>query len=464
MKNLGVVITDGVGFRNFILTDFINEAKKEFNEVVIFSCLPKSVYDKFDLNCKIIELEVFEETFYTWFFRKVKEVAHLQLYRKNNFGIQDNFNNNKTKSKSNRGYATRFIMKFTGIFHSERWILRYNSWQQISFKNDIITNKYEELLLQNKINLLFFTHQRPPFIAPLVYAAEKLKIKTSAFIFSWDNLASKGRMAGNFDFYFVWSDLMKQELLTFYQSVNETQIKMVGTPQFEPYVMDRYGYDKTYFENKFKIDTNKPVILFTCNDSSSANDPIYLELLANFISNKKLIKGVNLIVRTSPAEKPARFESLSEKFPFIIWNFPDWNISREGHQEAWTQRVPSVDDLNDLKALLKYCDLCINVLSTITLDAFIFDKQVINPVFGTDKNGWFDDQKFLKYQHLSKLVLSDSTIIAKNESEYLDAINEILNNNDSRKAERATFLKLQIGAELKDTSKRIAKTLSQFND
>lgn len=30
MKNLGVVITDGVGFQNFILIDFISEAKNDF--------------------------------------------------------------------------------------------------------------------------------------------------------------------------------------------------------------------------------------------------------------------------------------------------------------------------------------------------------------------------------------------------------------------------------------------------
>ena len=30
MKKLGVVITDGVGYRNFILSDFITEATKSF--------------------------------------------------------------------------------------------------------------------------------------------------------------------------------------------------------------------------------------------------------------------------------------------------------------------------------------------------------------------------------------------------------------------------------------------------
>lgn len=464
MKNIGIVITDGVGFRNFILTDFIKEAKVNFDNVVLFSCLPESVYDELNLDCEIIELEVFNEKFKNWFYRKTKEIAHLQLYRKNNFGIQDNFNSNKTKSKSNRDYATRFIMKFTSIFHSEKWILRYNSWQQNSFRNDKITKSYEELLKNNKISSLFFTHQRPPFIAPLIYVAQKLNIKTTAFIFSWDNLASKGRMAGNFDYYLVWSDLMKAELLFFYKSIKENRVKVVGTPQFEPFTYQNVGYDKNSLIAKFNLDNQKPIIFFTCNDSSSENDPIYLDLLADFIQTKKLIKEVTLIVRTSPAEDPDRFKQIAEKYKFIKWNFPDWTIKRDGHQEAWTQRVPSVEDLDDLKSLLNHCDFNINVLSTITLDAFVFDKPVINPVFGNEKNGMFDDQKFLRYKHLSKLVDSNASEIVKDKEEYLIAINKILSDRDDKSKERQEFNKLQIGKPLEGTSKRIATTLSNLNE
>lgn len=463
MKNLGVVITDGVGFRNFILTNFIKESKDNFDEVIIFSCLPKSVYESFNLNCEIIELAVFEETFFTWFFRKAKEVTHLKLHSKGNFGIIDNLNITKSKAKNPRGIATRFIHKWSEVFHSEKLILTYNRLQQQTFKYNFITKQYQQLLKEYGISILFFTHQRPPFIAPFIYAAEKLKIKTSAFIFSWDNLASKGRMAGDFNHYLVWSNLMKQELLTFYQSVKEDQIYVVGTPQFEPYIMNEYGYDKNKFITKFKIDGSKPILFFTCNDASSENDPIYLEILANFIVKNQLLKEVNLIVRTSPAEEPKRFEKFIEKYPFIIWNFPDWTISRKSHQEPWTQRIPSKDDLNDLKALLKYCDLCINVLSTITLDAFLFDKPVVNPVFGNEKNGWFDDQKFLKYEHLSKLVDSKSTDIVKNKEEYLKAINAILIGIDEKRTKRDRFIQLQIGKTLENTSQRIAIALAQFD-
>lgn len=462
MKNLGVVITDGVGYRNFIMTNFIAEAKKKFNGVIIFSCLPKNVYDGLNLNCTIIELDVFEETFLTWFFRKSKEVTHLQLHAKGNFGITDNLNSTKSKANNPRGIANRFIHKWSKRLYSEKWVQHYNRLQQRTFHAHKITKKYKELLNQHAILMLFFTHQRPPFIAPLIYAAEQLRIKTATFIFSWDNLASKGRMAGNFDYYLVWSNLMKEDLLHFYQSIDENQVAIVGTPQFEPYSMKKYGYDKAKLIHKFKIDANLPIVLFTCNDASSENDPIYLELLANFIKNGNLIKTVNLVVRTSPAEEPTRFKELAEKYPFMIWNYPDWKIRREEHQEVWTQRVPTMEDLNDLKSLLKYCDLCINVLSTITLDAFIFDKSVINPVFGNTENKMFDDQKFLNYAHLTKLVESNSTDIVKNKAEFLDAINRILEKSDNKKMERVNFLDLEIGKPINGTSKRIAETLRQW--
>jgi len=43
----------------------------------------------------------------------------------------------------------------------------------------------------------------------MVLAAKKSNILNATFIFSWDNLASKGRMAATFDHYLVWSNSMQ---------------------------------------------------------------------------------------------------------------------------------------------------------------------------------------------------------------------------------------------------------------
>lgn len=462
MKKLGVVITDGVGFRNFIMSDFLVEAEKAFDEVVILSCLPKEVYNGFLSKSKVIELAVFEEKFPSWFFRKAKEVGHLQLHKNNNFGISDNLRANKSKSKNVRGFATRLIFKWTNYFHSENWIQRYTSFQEQSFKNNSIAIEYKNLLQEESFDVLFFTHQRPPYIAPLVYQARKLKIKTCSFIFSWDNLASKGRMASNFDNYLVWSDLMKSELSQFYTTINVESIEVVGTPQFEPYVLDRYKVSKDKFDKKFNLDSSKKTICFSCGDiSTSKNDELYIETIANAILSGNL-PDVNLIVRTSPAEDPIRFSNIASKFSFIKWNYPKWNLSRQGHQEEWSQRIPSVEDVIDLRAILEFSDLNINMLSTMSLDFMQFDKPVINTVFGNAENGLYNDQRFLDYKHIQYVVDSKSTRIVKNENELINSINEYLSDPSKDKINRENLLKLQVSMPLNETGKRIAETLYKW--
>src|SRR5690606_11557380 len=98
------------------------------------------------------------------------------------------------------------------------------------------------------------------------------------------------------------SELMKQELLQFYSSVNPKQIQVVGTPQFEPYVLPRYATEKAAFMAKFQLDTNLKTICFSCGDvSTSKNDPLYIETIAKALQDDTF-KTVNFIVRTSPAE------------------------------------------------------------------------------------------------------------------------------------------------------------------
>ncbi|MDO6758759.1 CDP-glycerol glycerophosphotransferase family protein [Tamlana sp. 2_MG-2023] len=460
MKKLGLVITDGVGFRNFILSDFLLYAKESFDEVVILSCLPKETY-KDHTSTRVIELDVFEETFKTWFFRKAKEIAHLKLHQNGNLGIQDNLKTNYSKFRTTRGYATRIIYKLTTVWYSEKSIQRLQKFQNATFSNHVITKDYISLLEKEQFNLLFFTHQRPPYIAPLVYATQKIRIKTAAFIFSWDNLASKGRMAANFDYYLVWSNLMKQDLLQFYSAIKAEQIKEVGTPQFVPYVMSNYKVSKSEFIKYFNLDTNLKTICFSCGDiSTSKNDELYIETIASAIV-KKDITLVNFIVRTSPAEDPIRFQNLVEKFPFIKWNFPKWIQVRANHQESWSQRIPTIDDVRQLRALLEYSDLNINMLSTMSLDFMLFDKPVINPVFGNENNELYDDQRFLGYAHIQHLVNSKSSKIVKNTKELIQAISDYLN-NDKDYLNRKNFIQQQVGVSLGETNKRLVSSLKSW--
>lgn len=465
MKKLGIVITDGVGFRNFMLSNFMAEVSQQFDTVIIYSGLPKNAYQSIlPANITIKELEVFAESKLTWFFRKWKEVAHLQKYQAF-YGMKDNLISGYPKTNSLRSLLVKGIYLFTRFIHSNASISVAEKLQFLSFSKHRITQSYIKLLKEDQPSHIFFTHQRPPFLAPFLYVSKQLKLKTSTFIFSWDNLASKGRMLGTFDHFLVWSELMKAELLYFYPSVKEANVKVVGTPQFEPYVMPNYETTKEDFLKKFDLASNKKIICYSCADVSiGKNDPVVIAAIANAIRSKAIDKEVQLLVRTSPAEDDARFKALRNEFPEIKWNVPKWTLTRKNHAESWSQRVPNEEDIKDLRALLEYADLNVNMCSTMSLDFMLFDKPVINTVFGNETNGLYNDQRFLNYDHYKKVVESGAVTIAKNERELIAQINEALANPTQRTTQRKEMIALQISEDLIGTSKRIATILSQINN
>lgn len=462
MKKLGIVITDGVGYRNYIMSNFINEAIHQFDTIVIYSGLPKGTYKLNHPTVEIHELEVFKEKITTWFFRKYKETAHLQQ-NKTFYGMNDLLQMGIPKTNTPKSILARWIYFSSRFFNSNLFIKAVEKLQFLTFANNQVTKSYLKLLKEDQPDYVFFTHQRPTYLAPFLYSVLKLKIPVGTFIFSWDNLSSKGRMLGTFDTFLVWSDLMKNELLYFYPATQPENVVIVGTPQFEPYAMNSYSVDKNKFLEKFKLNRAKKIICFSCADSSiGQNDALVIKTIATAIRNKSIEYDSQLLVRTSPADDGKRFESLKSEFPEIVWNFPKWELTRENHSENWSQRIPTIEDFIDLKSILQFVDLNVNMCSTMSLDFMLFDKPVINTVFGNKTNGLYDDQRFLNYTHYKTVIDSGAVTIAKDADELINAINMDLKNPNRKLDSQRELVKLQIGKPLEGTSKRVVKILHKF--
>jgi CDP-glycerol glycerophosphotransferase (TagB/SpsB family) len=146
-----------------------------------------------------------------------------------------------------------------------------------------------------------------------------------------------------------------------------------------------------------------------------------------------------------------------------VWNKPKWEQTRENHVEPWSQRIPLREDLKDLRSILEYSDLSINMCSTMSLDFMIFNKPVINQVLGNKENGLFDDQRFLNYNHYKKVVESGVVVVAKSEQELILAINNCLKEPLKHQQHRKNILNLQITKPLEGTSTRIVDALLKLN-
>jgi hypothetical protein len=217
------------------------------------------------------------------------------------YGMKDNLETGFPKNNTARALLVKLIYCCTRFIHSDNRILWAEKLQFLFFSKNKISQSYLKLLKEDQPSHLFFTHQRPPFLAPFLYVAQQLKIPTSTFIFSWDNLASKGRMLGTFDYFLVWSHLIKDKLLYFYANVSAERIKIVGTPQFEPYVMSKYKSSSQEFYVKFGLDAHFKTICCSCADVTIGPiDPIVIRVIANAIRNNR---GICSMPRRKPSIK-----------------------------------------------------------------------------------------------------------------------------------------------------------------
>jgi len=184
-----------------------------------------------------------------------------------------------------------------------------------------------------------------------------------------------------------------------------------------------------------------------------------ISVIANAICDNKL-KNCQLLVRTSPAEDEVRFAEVKATYPSIAWNHPKWHQTRENHPEPWSQRIPLAEDIEELKAVLAHTDINVNMCSTMSLDFMLFEKPVVNTVFGNGQNGFYDDQRFLKYEHYQHVVQSGAVKIAKNTEELILGLQDYLKNPLQNREQQQQLLKLEIGIPLKETTKECVNALT----
>lgn len=462
---IGLVAVDGVGVRNFIHGRFQQVAVAAGHALTVFSGVPEQAlrsHCSLGAESRIVEMPVYRETQQIRFLRRATEHAHASWHATT--AMKENARRGRVSLKS-RSDALNLLLTATARCNAtgdgvERLERLHHAF---ALKHPLVS-WYMDRLREEAPDILLFTHQRPPQMVPLALAARRLGILTSAFIFSWDNLSSKGRMPAPFDHFLVWSDLMSAELQRFYPEINPERIHITGTPQFEPYVYDEYAPDPEVV-GRLNISAEVPVIMYTCGDiATTPNDECYLSVLADAHQQGLFGEDAAIIVRPSPAESAARFDEIRAKWPALIWSPPDWIQTRIEHPEPWSQRIPNRRDITLLKYLLDRMTVNVNVASTITIDAALFDKPVVNPAFGgtVPFPHLFDDGKYFRFDHYRPIIESGAVDVARSPVELVGAVRRRLSDSGPGTTARRALVNSQIGLPLRGTSERIVTALERM--
>ncbi|MBI6118559.1 CDP-glycerol glycerophosphotransferase family protein [Salegentibacter maritimus] len=331
---------------------------------------------------------------------------------------------------------TGIVQGLVATHKDEKGLQRLRIKMKSSERKGAYYQKCKEILQEEKPDLVFCTNQRPVnAIAPLT-VAQDLKIPTSTFIFSWDNLP-KATMVVETDYYFVWSEYMKAELLKYYPQIKEPQVHITGTPQFEPHYNGDLRQSREDFFKEYGLDYTKKYICFSGDDiTTSPDDPAYLNDLAYAI---KLLnaKGHNLeiIFRRCPVDFSNRYDGVLEKHREIITSIaPIWKKTGDN----WNSVLPKKEDLKLQINTILHSELVVNLGSSMVFDFAIFKKPCLYlnyEVKAKTKASW-SHKKVYDFVHFRSMPTGKEVFWLNSKEEIPEKLEKALK-NPMQKIEKA---------------------------
>jgi hypothetical protein len=434
-KKIFILLPDGVGLRNFAFTNFHKFGIEKQFDITFWNATP------FDLK----ELE-FDEL------KIVNPKTHYltDFYKKAQIQIELTQNIKKSKDTIYESYRFPFSKKNvkeiikTGLVN---WIIFWNNSQKglkrIRHKITIHERKtklyFDSLatLQEQKPAIVFCSNQRITSAVSSILAAQDLGIPTATFIFSWDNLP-KGTKIIETDFYFVWSQHMKNELQYYYPHINENQIFITGTPQFESHFEKQFLIPKEIFFKEYDLDLSKKYICFSGDDvTTSPNDPQYLFDVAKAVETLKS-KGYNLgiIFRRCPVDFSKRYDAVLENYKDIIVCInPKW----EKIGESWNTILPTREDIVLQMNTIYHSEFVVNLGSSMVFDYVAFKKPCafINYDVINEKFPNWSVKKIYNFIHFRSMPTKDSVIWLNSQEEIESKFESMLNSNDTKTVQNA---------------------------
>jgi hypothetical protein len=291
---------------------------------------------------------------------------------------------------------------------------------------------------------------------PYAMAAKDLGIPTLAAILSFDNLTSRGGIP-TFDFYAVWNTRMRDRLLNMYPEVNPARVFTTGTPQFDFHRRQEFHWPEAETYGRLGLPAASRYILYASNHLMwTPTEPDFVGELARRLKQQRDLADVWIVVRLHPLDQAARWQHLSEQALNVVVSSP-WTSPPDA--QGWV--VPCADDMRLLVSSLAHCGACVNMCSTIALDAAILDRPVIGIAFSTVP-GSVEELVYLEsYEslHYRPLVESGGLSLAHGWDELMSAVRKALTVPALDRPARRRMVETECGLVDGHATERVAETI-----
>jgi hypothetical protein len=295
----------------------------------------------------------------------------------------------------------------------ERWLLRYERSAEAAI---LLREVSPDVVLVTGP----FQFEQPAITA----AALRQGVCTLALIPSWDNISTKRRMIFKYDGYIVWSDKLRRELYERYPHTRNRPVYVVGAPQFDVFFQQKFQQSRSEFCASQGLDPGRPIIVYAVGSPNFLGGEPYGALALAEALERGELGDVQLLVRPHPLHDHAILAELFRN-----------SGGRIRVQQTAVAGTPVSLRSQDEQQILEWVNtfrhaaVVVNLSSTVTVDAAICDRPVVNLDF--DPSPGQPDQDLIKeinhrWTHFSPIAESDGLWLVNNPGEMIRAVRTYL--------------------------------------
>lgn len=451
------ILPRGEAIRNFVQTGALDEIR-EAAELTVISVAPsREVFEELvNRYPRVIELRQHQERYPVRILRELLDMAHgRHLWTA---AAQERWRLRDVEADSTVKRFKRWGKKVAVLPLASHTGLRFlEQSERLTSRAMCPTDYFTQLYRESRPSLVFNgSHVHSQIAIQAIQAAQWLGIPTAAFIFSWDNLTTQGRILPAYDYYLVWNEDLKEQLLRIYPRISPDRVFVTGTPQFDFHFRPESYWSREEFCARVGADPGRQIVLYSTGMAEHMRgEPLVVEQIADMLSEIK-DGSPQLLVRVYPKDRTDRFDELKRRRPDILFPAATW-------VESWL--TPTNDDNQVLTNTLRYVDAGINVASTISLELCMFDKPVLNVAY--DPPGMASVRipyaRYYDFDHYKPLVTSGAVHLARTPDEMRTMLLETLSNPGAHRDNRRSLIARMFGATLDGCShRRVANVLLEL--
>jgi hypothetical protein len=288
-----------------------------------------------------------------------------------------------------------------------------------------------------------------------VLAARALHIPVANSILSFDNLTSKPAHL-LYDYYLVWNQKMKDQLLRFYPQVSPQHVTITGTPQFDFHCRPELRWSRRATLQRGCLPSDARYFLYACSTQAlTPAEPALVAALAQRMRRDNALRDYWLVVRTHPRDDWSRWNSISSSSDRVVLS-PAWDALPDG--EGWA--LPTLQDQARFVSTLVHAEACLNIASTTALDAAILDRPVIGIRFEHEP----DAPREILYEeydadHYRPLLQSGGLRVARSWPELMALMRQAIRGPEQDREARARMVAQECGTVDGRAAERVANAL-----